>query len=41
MFEGFPEVGHSFDYKNITVTVLETDKLRVDKVLITRHPDKT
>ena len=40
MFEGFPAVGNSFDYENITVTVLETDTLRVDKVLITRHPEK-
>lgn len=40
-FGGFPKAGDSFEYENITVTVLEMDDLRVGKVLITVHqPDK-
>ncbi len=38
MFGSFPKAGDSFDYKDITVTVLEMEGLRVGKVLITRHP---
>ena len=38
IFGNFPEVGDSFEYENITVTVLEMDALRVSKVLITIHP---
>ena len=37
-FGGFPKAGDSFDYENITVTVLEMDDLRVGKLLITVHP---
>lgn len=40
MFEGFPKAGDHFDYKNVTVTVLKMDNLRVDRVLITVHPPK-
>ena len=40
MFEGFPKEGDHFDYKNVTVTVLKMDNLRVDRVLITVHPPK-
>lgn len=35
MFDGFPKEGDSFEYQNITVTVLQMDDLRVGKVLIT------
>jgi CBS domain containing-hemolysin-like protein len=38
MFEGFPKVGDQFEYANITVTVLETDGLRVGKVLVRQNP---
>lgn len=37
-FGDFPKPGDSFDYKNITVTVLEMDDLRVGKLLLTVHP---
>ncbi len=37
-FGSFPKAGDSFEYENITVTVLEMDDLRVGKVLITVHP---
>ena len=40
MFEGFPKVGDSFEYENITVTVLEMDNLRVGKVLIVRRDEE-
>ncbi len=36
MFERFPKPGDSFKYKNLTVTVLDMDKQRVDKVLVRR-----
>lgn len=38
MINGFPNVGDSFDYKNMTITVQEMDDLRVKKVLVTVHP---
>ena len=34
MFGEYPEVGNSFDYKNLNVTVLEMDGRRVEKVLV-------
>ncbi len=34
MLEEFPEAGESFDYENITVTILEVDERRVRRVLI-------
>lgn len=34
MFGKYPVSGDSFDYRNITVTVLETDGRRVEKVLV-------
>lgn len=34
MFGAFPEVGESFEYGNMSVTVLEMDGLRVEKVLV-------
>ncbi len=40
MFGNFPKPGDSFDYENVTVTVLEMDDLRVSKVLITIRPDE-
>ena len=40
MFERFPNPGDSFEYKDLTVTVLDMDKQRVDKVLVRRmEPD--
>ena len=40
MFERFPNPGDSFKYKDLTVTVLDMDKQRVDKVLVRRmEPD--
>ena len=36
MFGRFPSPGESFEYKNLTVTVLAMDKQRVDKVLVHR-----
>ncbi len=38
MFGSFPKAGDSFDYENITVTVLEMDDLRVGRVLVTVRP---
>ena len=40
MFGGYPKAGDSFDYENFTVTVLEMDGRRVDRVLITIKPEK-
>ncbi len=40
MFEGFPQPGDTFNCKNITVTVLAMDDLRVSKVLVTVHPEE-
>lgn len=37
MFERFPDPGDSFEYRNLTVTVLAMDKQRVDKLLVRRH----
>ena len=34
MFGAFPEVGESFSYEDLTVTVLEKDGLRIEKVLV-------
>lgn len=34
MFNGFPEVGQQFRYRDYTVTVLEMDSLRVGKILV-------
>ena len=39
MFGGYPKAGDSFDYENFTVTVLEMDGRRVDRVLITIKPE--
>ena len=38
MFGAFPEVGESFEYENMSVTVLEMDGLRVEKVLVKKTP---
>ena len=38
MFEAFPKTGDQFEYANITVTVLETDGLRVGTVLVRQNP---
>lgn len=38
MFGSFPKVGDSFEYENFTVTVLQMDGLRVEKVLVQVHP---
>ena len=35
-----PQEGQSFQYKNLTVTVLKMDGLRVEKVLVQVHPEK-
>ena len=36
MFGAFPEAGESFEYGNMSVTVLEMDGLRVEKVLVNK-----
>ena len=38
MFGAFPEAGESFEYGNMSVTVLEMDGLRVEKVLVKKTP---
>lgn len=38
MFGAFPKPGDSFEYENMSVTVLEMDGLRVEKVLVKLHP---
>ena len=38
MFDAFPKPGDSFEYENMSVTVLEMDGLRVEKVLVKLHP---
>ena len=38
MFGSFPQVGDSFEYENFTVTVLQMDGLRVEKILVQVHP---
>lgn len=38
MFGAFPKPGDSFRYGNMSVTVLEMDGLRVEKVLVKLHP---
>ena len=38
MFGAFPEVGESFEYEDMSVTVLEMDGLRVEKVLVKKTP---
>ena len=40
MFGTYPKEGQSFDYENLTVTVLKMDGLRVEKVLVQVHPEK-
>ena len=37
VLEGFPQVGDSFDYKNLTITVTEMDELRVTRLLVERR----
>ena len=37
MFGSFPKVGDSFEYENFTVTVLQMDGLRVEKILVQVH----
>ena len=38
MFGSFPKVGDSFEYESFTVTVLQMDGLRVEKILVQVHP---
>ena len=38
MIKGFPDIGDSFDYKNLKVTVQEIDDLRVKKILVKVNP---
>ena len=38
MLGEFPKPGDQFEYANISVTVLEADELRVEKVLVRRNP---
>ena len=38
MFGGFPKVGDSFEYENLTVTVLSMDGRRVERVLVKVKP---
>ena len=40
MFGSFPEPGESFEYENLTVTVLEMDGKRVEKVLVKLKEEK-
>lgn len=41
MFGSFPKEGDSFDYENFSVTVLQMDGLRVEKLLVQLHPAQT
>ena len=41
MFGDFPNEGDSFEYEGLTVTVLQMDGLRVEKVLVYRTPAET
>ena len=38
MLGGYPKVGDSFDYKNLTLTVKEVEGLRVTSLLVKEHP---
>lgn len=38
MFDGFPDIGDAFDYKNLTVVVTELDGRRVEKLLVKVNP---
>jgi putative hemolysin len=38
MFDGFPNVGDTFEYKNLTVTVTELDGRRVEKLYVKVSP---
>ena len=40
LLDHFPEVGDSFQYKNLTVTVTETDDLRADKLRVEVGPEE-
>lgn len=40
MFGAFPKVGDSFRYEDMSVTVLEMDGLRVEKVLVKKLPSE-
>lgn len=40
MFGTYPQEGQSFEYENLTVTVLKMDGLRVEKILVQVHPEK-
>ena len=39
MFGRFPDPGDSFEYKNLTVTVLAMDKQRVDRIQVRKAPE--
>ncbi|MBQ9832531.1 MAG: HlyC/CorC family transporter, partial [Clostridia bacterium] len=38
MLGGYPRVGQSFDYKNLTITVIKRQKLRVRRLKVVVHP---
>jgi len=38
MFEHIPEIGESFTYENLTVTVKELEEQRITKLLVTVLP---
>lgn len=40
MFGAFPDVGQSFELKNLSVTVTEMDGLRVEKILVKKQNEK-
>ena len=39
MLDRFPEVGDSFRYKNLLVTVTKIDNMRADKLRVELQPD--
>ena len=38
MLQKFPETGETFDFANITVTILDVDKMRVGNIKVDIHP---
>lgn len=40
MLQKFPEPGETFDFANITVTILDVDKMRVGNIKVDIHPVK-
>ena len=38
MLQKFPETGETFEFANITVTILDVDKMRVGNIKVDIHP---